>query len=140
MAEVDTVGMPIPQYSAATTYSNNQYMPKAVDVKVKLNNETIDLQKLPADSDIADFGQNGMVIATNRECILQEVETLRTQSQRILDSIEQHRSIVANCGKIIEDLNPQLRQEAERNKEIDNLKGEISSMKAMLEKMMENQK
>ena len=141
IAEVDTVGVPTPQFSA-TNFSQSQYMqPKnTIDIKVKIGDQVIDLQKLPADSDIADFAANGMVISTNRDCILAELETMRTSSLRILDSIDKHKGNVDACTKLIEDLNPQLKQEAERNKEIDGLKSEIATMKDMLSKILEQQK
>ncbi len=137
VGEVVSVGIPTPQFNANYQQSN-QYMPakNVIDIKVKINDQTIDLQKLPADNVIADFGNNGMVVATNKDSILSEIEAVRTNSQRIIDSVDKHKKNIDICTKLIEELNPALKQELERNKEIDTLKSEVSGMKTLLTELL----
>ena len=132
IGEVDSVGILTPQYSVNQNYQS-QYLPnkQVIDIKIKVNDNTMDLQKLPADGNIADFG-NGMVISTDRDSILTELETIRSNAKRILESEDKQRQIIENATKLIEEFNPRLKQEAERNKEIDFLKSEIASMKEMM--------
>lgn len=140
--EVLSVGIPIPQMNATTYQQNGQFLPpkNVVDLKVNVNGQTIDLQKLPADSTIADFGNNGMVVSTSKEAILTEISTLRNNSQRVIESVDKHKKNIEYCDKLIEDLNPEVKKEAERREEIDNLKNEISGLKEMLAQFMNNQK
>ena len=64
VGEVVSVSNPVPQYSA-TAYQNGMVMPpKAyVDIKIRIADEMVDLQRLPADATIADFGNSGMVVS-----------------------------------------------------------------------------
>ena len=141
IGEVDSVGIPTPQF-AANQYQ--QYQPpmqkNCIDIKVKLNDQIIDLQKLPAEGSIADFGSNGMVISTNKDAILQEIELMRTNSQKILDSVERHKQNVEQCTRLIEELNPHLKREAELRKQIETLTSELSSVKTQLSEVLNNQK
>lgn len=133
LAEVISVGIPTPQFSANYQPNGNFVPPRnVIDIKVNYSGKTLDLQKLPADSAIADFGENGMVVSTSRDAILAEIATLRNNSQRVLDSVETHKANIESCDKLIEDLNPQARKEKELNNEISNLKSEISDLKDAL--------
>ena len=51
------VSLPVPKYPLATTFGNQEML---VDIVVKINNQEITYQKLPANSDIADFGNTGI--------------------------------------------------------------------------------
>lgn len=137
IGEVTAVGLPTPQFNANYQQNNQFFPPKnVIDIKVKVNEQTLDLQKLPADNTIADFGGNGMVISTSKESILAEIEALRTSSQRILDSMERHQTTIQLCSNMIEELNPEIKQQAERDKELDNLKSDMSDMKKMLSDLL----
>lgn len=133
LGEVVSVGIPTPQFNA-TYQQNGQYLPQrnVVDIKVNVNGQAIDLQKLPADSNIADFGNNGMVVSMSKDAIITEIATLRNNSQRVLDSIDRHKSTIENCNKLMEELSPEIRKEAERDKEMDGLKQEIQDLRTML--------
>lgn len=141
IGEVDSVGVPTPLLQA-TQYQ--QYQPalqkNCIDVKIKINDQIIDLQKLPADGIIADFGTSGMVVSDSKDAILQEVEIMRTNSQKILDSIDKHKSNVERCTQLIEELNPHLKQEAELKRQIEFLTNELSAVKGQLSDVLNNQK
>lgn len=141
-AEVVSVGLPTPQFNATNYQQNGQYLqPKnVVDLKVNVGGQLIDLQKLPADSTIADFGNNGMVVSMSKDAILTEISTLRNNSQRVVESIDKHKKNIEYCDKLIEELNPEVKKEAERREEIDNLKNEISGLKDLLSQFMNQQK
>lgn len=141
LAEVVSVGVPTPQLT--TSYQpNGQFMPpkNVIDIKVNVNGQTIDLQKLPAENCIADFGESGMVVSTSKDAILTEITTLRNNSQRVIDSVEKHKENIECCNKLIEDLNPEIKKEQELNKEIGNLKSEITQLKEVLAQFINNKK
>jgi hypothetical protein len=129
VGEVTFVSQPTPQFG--TTYNAGYPMPAPkmlVDVKIKSANGDVELQKLPAELSIADFG-NGMVISESREAICNEVDTMRKASIRVIESVEQHKSIVDKCDALLAELNPQIKQEVERTKEFDSLKQEVGGLK-----------
>ena len=77
IGEVTFVSQPAPQFG--TTYTSGYPMPAPkmlVDVKIKSpGGEVVDLQKLPADLSIADFG-NGMVVSESRDAIYNEIDAI----------------------------------------------------------------
>lgn len=131
VGEVIFVSQPTPQFG--TTYNAGYPMtPKMlVDVKIKTANGDVELQKLPAELSIADFG-NGMVISESKDAILNEIDVLRKNSVHIIESVEQHKGIVSKCDTLLAELNPQIRKEAERTKEFDSLKQEVGGLKGDL--------
>lgn len=131
VGEVIFVSQPTPQFG--TTYNAGYPMtPKMlVDVKIKTANGDVELQKLPAELSIADFG-NGMVISESKDAILNEIDVLRKNSVHIIESVEQHKGIVSKCDTLLAELNPQIRKEAERTKEFDTLKQEVGGLKGDL--------
>jgi hypothetical protein len=64
-----------------------------LDITVEIEGKLTNFQKLPANSDIADFGNN-VVIAVSKEAMNSEVMSMKQRSVDILNSIEQHRSII----------------------------------------------
>lgn len=137
IGEVLSVGTPQPQFGQTVYQAGMTYQPQKtlVDIKVKIGNETIDLQKLPSEAVIADFGDNSMVISESREAILNEIETIRKGSEKVLESIDFHNNVVEQCSAMIAELNPHIRQEAEQRKEIDNMKNELSEIKNTMQSM-----
>ena len=129
IGEVISVSSPMPQFGQ--TYTAGFQMPgqkMLVDVKIKTQNGDIDLQKLPADSSIADFG-NGMVVSESREAILNEIDALRKSSERVIESVDYHRAVIGKCTDLMAELNPQLKQDVERAKELDSLKKDVGGLK-----------
>lgn len=136
VGEVVSVGLPVPQFG--TTFQNGiMAAPKnTVDVKVKIDGNDVDFQKLPADSGIADFGNSGMVVSESKDAILTEIEAMRAISQRAIGEMPRHESIVAESDRMIAALNPSVAKEAEQAKEIESLKNELSDIKAMLSRAL----
>lgn len=134
VGEVIFVGQPIPQYG--TTYSGGYPIAgqkMVVDIKVKVGEDEINLQKLPTDLQVADYIESGMVVSESRDAILVEVENIRKNSQRVIESVDEHRSILEKCDTLIQELNPQAKQDAERSKEIETLRSEIKGFRSDME-------
>lgn len=136
IGEVQSVSAPMPQFE--TTYQAGYIQPPKmyVDVKIKVGEETIDLQKLPADQTIADFGTNGMVVSESRDSIVYELRNIAKQCQEGMDSYDYHKQRLAKCNQQIEDLIPEAKVEAEQKREIDALKGKIDNIEGMLSKLL----
>lgn len=144
IAEVVSVGNPTPQYNAATFQGGNFLPPKnTVDIKARIGEQVIDLQKLPADVSIADFGTSGMVVSESRDAILSEIDGFKKLSLRALEDVDRHKHIVVECDNMLASLNPQIRKEAEQAEEIANLKrgmadlrDDMTDIKGMLTKAL----
>lgn len=128
------VSQPVPKFPMGN-FMNQQEL--VVDVTVKINDNTITLQKLPSGSDIADQGINGnMVITTSREAMNAEVDALRQKSLNILNSVEHHKNIVQECEVLLQRLNPEFAEQRQQKQEIDALKVQMSEMMLGMKELM----
>ena len=135
VGEVTYVSQPVNQFGQPV-YGGTQ--PATVDVRISSDGKAIELQKLPATATIADHG-NGLVISESRDAISSEIAILRQNSQRILESTEQHKTIVRKCDELLQELNPQAKVDAERAKEMDELGKRVSGLEssnARIEEML----
>ena len=131
---VVSVSQPVPKFPV-NNFMNQQEL--IVDVTVKINDNTVTLQKLPANLDIADQGINGnMVITTSREAMNAEVDALRQKSLSILNSVEYHQKIVQDCEILLQRLNPEFAEQKQQKQEIDNLKAQMSEMMLGMKELM----
>ena len=128
IGEVTFVGQPVNQFNQPV-YGGTQ--PATVDVNIQIGDKPMNLQKLPAMLTIADCG-NGIVVSESREAISNEINILRQNSQRILESIDQHQAIVQKCNELLAEINPQVKQEAERAKEIESLGNRVGGLENSL--------
>lgn len=131
---VISVSQPVPKFPM-NNFMNQQEL--VVDVTVKINDNTVTLQKLPANLDIADQGVNGnMVITTSREAMNAEVDALRQKSLGILNSVEYHQKVVQDCELLLQRLNPEFAEQRQQKQEIDNLKAQMSEMMLGMKELM----
>ena len=99
-----------------------------VDVIAKINNQEITYQKLPANSDIADFGNTGIVLSASKEAINSEIVSLKTKSEDIINSVDYHKNVINDCDKLLSELNPDFAERQKQQDEIKMLKEQISSV------------
>lgn len=134
IGEVVSVGQPQPQYNIAYQNGMMQQPKMLVDVRVKIGEQTIDLQKLPSDLTVADC--NGMVVSETKDAIVNEVAAMAKISQSVLESMDRHQGIVDRCNALLEELNPEVKREAERTKELSDLRNEVGELKSLLSQLL----
>lgn len=133
VGEVISVSNAMPQFSSATYQGGILVPPKNyVDVKVNVGGSEIELQKLPADLSIADFGTSGMVVSESADAMIPEVEGLQKISTKALEDVEHHKKVLAECESIMATLNPRIRKEAEQAAEIEGLKRSVTDLRDSL--------
>lgn len=138
IGEVAEVSAPTQQFG--TTYQNGFLAPPKsfVDISVNVNGEIINLQGLPADVTIADFGGTGMVVSESRDQMNSELDAFEATSAKALSEEEMHRDIVAKCKEMRAILNPQIAKEVKQAKEIEGIKAEITEIKSLLQALGQN--
>lgn len=75
---------------------------------------------------------NNIVLSTDRDGILRDVEAMKGQSQEIVNSYDKHQAIIENCDKILEEWNPAFAEKKEQDKRILGLEKEVSGLTKML--------
>ena len=125
---VTFVSQPVNQLGQVV-YGNMQ--PATVDISMQVGETPIELKKIPATLSISDCGNN-RVMSESRESISTEVAILKANSQKALESIEHHKDVVRRCDEVLAELNPQIRQEAERSKEIESLSQRVGGLESSI--------
>ena len=106
------------------------YNDLVLDITADIDGRPTNFQKLPANSEIADFG-NSLVVAVSKEAMNSEVVSMKQRSLDILNSVEQHQSIIKGCDEILQMLNPEIAEKQRQEQENKALREEINSLKEM---------
>lgn len=75
---------------------------------------------------------NGLVLSTDREGVIREVEILRNQCAEELAKIEEYRKSVSECEKILTEWNPVFREKRETEERFSKLETSMSDLKSMM--------
>lgn len=134
IGKVTSVSVPVPKYGNASMY-NDLVLDITVDVEGKITN----FQKLPANTEIADFGNN-IVIATSKEAMNSELISMKQRSLDIIGSVELHESVVQGCDEILQQINPEIAEKQRQEQENKQLREEINSLKEMFQEFLKQMK
>lgn len=75
---------------------------------------------------------NGLVLSTDREGVIREVEILKNQCAEELAKIEEYRKSVSECEKILTEWNPVFREKRETEERFSKLETSMSDLKNMM--------
>ena len=125
IGKITNVSVPVPKYGNTSMYND-----LIIDITADIDGKTTSFQKIPANSEIADFGNN-IVIATSKDAMNNEVVSMKQRSLDILNSVEQHQSIIKGCDEILQMLNPEIAEKQRQEQENKALREEINSLKEM---------
>ena len=130
IGKVTSVSLPIPKYGNTSMYND-----LILDITADVDGKSTNFQKLPANSEIADFGNN-IVVSVSKDAMSNEVMSMKQRSTDILNSIEQHQSIIQGCDEILQILNPEIAEKQRQEQENKALREEINSLKEMFSEFM----
>lgn len=123
-ASIISVSMPTPKYGTNAQFG--QLPELVVDIVVKVGDRQESYQKLPANLETADSGVK--FITTSRESMTSEIMSIKQSSQNVIASVELHNSIIDECDNIIKELNPEVAEREERDRELRDLREQVASM------------
>lgn len=126
IGSVVSVSNPMPKYQVPPVFGQAQEM--VVDLVVKVNNQDINYQKIPANLDLADFGSNNIVLSDNRNAMNSEIMSLKQKSVDILNSVDHHKSLITNYDKMLSDINPEFAEKQQQQAEINELKMQVNDL------------
>ena len=125
IGKIINISAPIPKYGNVSMYND-----LVLDMQVDIDGKATNFQKLPANSEIADFGNN-VVVACNKGAMNNEILSMKQRSLDIINSVEGHQSIIQGCEKILQTLNPEIAEKQKQEQENKQLREEINSLKEM---------
>lgn len=134
MGYVERISTPHPMYqnyNPSVSFGAN--LQTAVDIVVKLGDERKEFVGVPSTAIIHSYGD--YVISESKDSMIQEVNAMMQNSKSILSNIEQHKSNIIACEKILKELNPVYAKEQERDEAIDSLTKQVNSMQDILARL-----
>lgn len=126
IGKITNISVPVPKYGNTSMYND-----LILDITADVDGKSTNFQKLPANSEIADFG-NSLVVATSKDAMNSEVMSMKQRSLDIINSVEQHRSIIQGCDEILQTLNPEIAEKQRQEQENKALREEINSLKEIV--------
>ena len=112
-----------------------------VDISVLVNGSQQQFQRLPANKEIADFGDGfgNLVVSTSKEAMDNELSILKMASEDHIKRVDEERQKVLAYEAILQQLNPEYAEKQKQEAEIVQLKNQIQAItqtNSNLEKMM----
>ena len=130
-----SVSVPTPKYPMQPPmFGQPQEM--VVDIIIKVNNQEITYQKIPANLDVADFGNNSVVLSDNKEAMNSELMCLKQRSVDVINSIDYHKNLISECDILLANLNPDLAEKREQKERIDSLESQLALLMDMNKQLM----
>lgn len=132
--------IPRPKYQLPPTFGQPHEM--VVDLIVKVNDQTLNYNNLPAALDVADSFSNGenIVISDSKEAMNAEIVNLKQKSIDIINSKSYHEELISKYEKLLSEINPEFAEKQEQKMEIDVLKSQMAEMSKSIASLMESNK
>ena len=114
------------------TYRSNVYgqVPEMrVTIVTNVAGEHREFQKVPANNNIADFGDNSVVLADSKDSLNAYIDSIIQNRQKIIDSYEESKKEVQRYTKVKKQLNPSY---TANDEEIASLKLQLQEAIALL--------
>lgn len=126
---VERVTLPRPKYN-----SFNPSMEMVVDIYATINGEKREFKGVPNNS-VADFGDDSFILAENKDALNSYLNAMMQNSNSIINSVEKHKKKVVSYKEGIEELNPSIKVNREKDEAIQNLQDQVAELKQLLVKM-----
>ena len=120
--------IPKPKYQMPNAFGQPQEL--VVDLVIKLNDTTVNMNAIPAQLDIADSYSNGenLVISDSREAMNSEILSLKQKSIDIINSAPYHKNLINTYDKLLSDFNPEMAEKQAQQKELSELRAQMNEM------------
>lgn len=118
-------------YNPAVSFGAN--LQTAVDIVVRIGNDRKEFIGVPSTAVIHSYGD--YVLSESKDSMIQEVNAMLVNSKSIVANVDQHKSNIAACEKILKELNPVYAKEQERDEAIDNISGRMDRIEDILARL-----
>ena len=120
--------IPKPKYQMPNAFGQPQEL--VVDLVIKLNDTTVNMNAIPAQLDIADSYSNGenLVISDSREAMNSEILSLKQKSIDIINSVPYHKNLIGTYDQLLSDFNPEMAEKQAQQREISELRAQMNEM------------
>lgn len=130
-ASVEKVSPSMPRMPQ-TTFGQ---MPElTVDITATISGEKKEFKQVPSNNAVADFGQDSVVLADNKDSLYNYVYSLLLTSENIVNSADKHKKFIPQYKDILSQLNPNSNDDTvkELKEEVGNLRNQLAEAIALL--------
>jgi hypothetical protein len=127
---IERVSIPRPKYNAF-----NPNMEMVVDITASIDGDRREFKGVPNTS-LANFGDNAFILAENKEVLNSYINSMLQNSKSILSSVEKHKSLIAFYEDALQELNPDIKANKEKDRAISDLQGQIQELKETIQQMV----
>lgn len=134
MGVVERISAPHPMYQGynpAVSFGAN--LQTAVDIVLKVGNDKKEFVGVPSNATIHSYGD--YVLSESKDNMIQEVTAMLENSKSIIANVDQHKSNISACEKILKELNPVYAKEKERDEAIDTISVRMDRMEDILARL-----
>lgn len=134
MGVVERISAPHPMYQGynpAVSFGAN--LQTAVDIVLKVGNDKKEFVGVPSNTTIHSYGD--YVLSESKDNMIQEVTAMLENSKSIIANVDQHKSNISACEKILKELNPVYAKEKERDEAIDTISVRMDRMEDILARL-----
>lgn len=131
-ATVDSVSMPRPKYVQNTF---GQMPEMVVDIVVTINGERREFKQVPSNNAIADFGPDTFVLSDSKDSLMNYVSSMLQSSRNIVNSVDKHKSLIAQYEQVLGELNPASANESavkELREQVQDMQGQMGEILSLL--------
>ena len=125
-------------------YNPNQPMAMfnglVTDLNVQVGSETIPFAGLPANAVVADFPNKGLFLSIDEAAAYREVDTAINAFEQDLATVPAKQKQLEGYRQLRMEKNPDVRKEAQREKEMSELRGQLDELKGMLSAILGTKK
>ncbi len=130
---IERVTLPRPRYN-----SFNPSMEMVVDITATINGERREFKGVPNNS-VADFGNDSFILAENKEALNSYINAMLQNSKGILNSVEKHKRLIEVYEESLQELNPSLKSDKEKDRAIQSLQDQVSELKQLIISMTDKE-
>lgn len=69
-----------------------------------------------------------LLVAATKEAVINEINILKSNSEEVLNKVEEHKHVVSECGKLLAELDTTFRDQQRTNERLDNLENKLDEI------------
>lgn len=127
---IERVSIPRPKYN-----SFNPTLETVVDVIAVINGERREFKGIPNGA-IANFGNDAFILAESKEALNSYINAMLQNSRSILESVDKHKKLVMDYEEALQELNPSLKADKEKDKAIQDLQGQVKNLQDNIQQLL----
>lgn len=127
---IERVSVPRPKYN-----SFNPTLETVVDIIAVINGERREFKGVP-NLAIANFGNDAFILAESKEALNSYINAMLQNSRSILESVDKHKKLIMDYEEALQELNPTLKADKEKDKAIQDLQGQVNTLQESIQLLL----